>query len=96
MIETGINIYTSDLITETISAPVRLTRSFDERWIEPLLHPVTVPFEPWVREKSTTMYYTVPSESIMQVPGGFICHPTMRQRLEAALIKRLEEAAASL
>lgn len=27
-------------------------RTFRERWIEPLLHPATVPFEPWRRDRA--------------------------------------------
>lgn len=27
-------------------------RTLRERWIEPILHPITVPFEPWVKTKT--------------------------------------------
>jgi len=57
----GIDIIKSNYLptrTETYEEEVELT--FRERWIEPLLHGATLPFEPWVKTKWVTKTRQVP------------------------------------
>ena len=57
----GMDIIKSDYLptrTETYEEEVELT--LRERWIEPLLHGATVPFEPWVKTKWITKTRHVP------------------------------------
>ena len=57
----GMDIIKSDYLptrTETYEEEVELT--LRERWIEPLLHGATMPFEPWVKTKWITKTRQVP------------------------------------
>lgn len=73
----GINIYENPYLTEREDCVVK--KSLQERWITPLLHPVTVPFEPWVKTKTITV--TVPSKKIFQTAFGLVMHPLVAAEL---------------
>ena len=41
-------------LPEFVDVEKTVLRSFRERWIEPILHGITIPFEPWVKTKVLT------------------------------------------
>jgi hypothetical protein len=85
----GRTVYTSVLMVDTIEVEEQLT--FRQRWIEPLLHGITMPFQPWVKTRMVTK--NVPSRAIYETPQGFIMHPAMLAELKRAMQSRTEDAA---
>ena len=77
----NMKIYENAMLTEQQERVVK--KSFRERWIEPIKHPVTVPFEPWVKTKTITV--TVPMTKILQTPWGLFMHPVVAERLKKEL-----------
>ena len=84
----GRTVYTSVLMVDTIEVEGQLT--FRQRWIEPLLHGITMPFQPWVKTRMVTK--TVPSRRIIETPNGFIMHPAMFDELKHAMQSHTEDA----
>ena len=81
-------VYTSELIVDTIKVEEQLT--FRQRWIEPLLHGITMPFQPWVKTRMVTK--TVPSRRIVVTPDGFIIHPSMVDAMRREMRCHTEDA----
>ena len=81
----GIHILTSPQLTTTTI--VEEKRSFRERWIEPLLHPVTLPFEPYVKTKFVAK--TVPSRDCIAFGDTIIVHPAFLTEFTRALEAQL-------
>lgn len=75
--------------TETYSVPVELTAR--QRWIDPLLHPVVMPFEPWVKTRVETRTREIPSRQIFQTSYGLFMHPAMRREVEKKLRNMTED-----
>lgn len=44
----------SELCTEIEEYEVEVQLSFCQRWIKPILHGATMPFEPWVKTRTET------------------------------------------
>lgn len=70
-----IPIHYSPLLPEFTDVQKTIKLSFRERWINPLLHPATIPFEPWVKVKITT----VRERSWYYLGHKIICHPNNAQ-----------------
>lgn len=83
--EFTMRVYENDLMVEVVTRKVVVSRTFEERWINPILHPVTVPFEPWIKTKKVMVTVVGPSETIIAIPGGFICHPVMAVKIKEKL-----------
>lgn len=81
----GINIYESELITEVEEYQETVQLSFRKRWIEPLRHPVVLPFEPWVKTRVVTRSRNIPSRKIIQTAQGYFVHPAMKLELMQAI-----------
>lgn len=81
----GIRIYESELITEVEEYQETIQLSFRQRWIEPLRHPVVLPFEPWVKTRVVTRSRNVPSRKIIQTEQGYFVHPAMKRELIQAI-----------
>lgn len=77
----GIPIIESTLMVENTTIKITRKFTFKERWINPLLHPVTLPFEPWCKEQTMDVPTTVPSRKVLKTPAGLIMHPAMAQEL---------------
>lgn len=61
--------------TKIIEVEETVELSFKERYIEPLFHPVTVPFEPWIKTKKVTRKIEVLDSSICYMMGNYIIAP---------------------
>lgn len=83
----GIPVFTSDLMVKTVVTEVKIKRSFYKRWIEPIKHPVTIPFEPWVKEKTEIVTTIVPSDDVLQWENGLLMHPETFKTLKEELTK---------
>ena len=81
----GVRIYVDANITETEEYEQEVTRSFRERWIEPILHGVTIPFEPWVRTKWVSKTRQIPSMKALARGGILYVHPALFERLKLEL-----------
>jgi len=81
----NLTLYDNPYLTETVQETITVKLPFRERWIEPLLHPVIRPFQPWVKEREETVTRTVPSRKILQTPHGLFVHPVMRPEVERML-----------
>jgi hypothetical protein len=74
----GRTVCTSVLMVDTVEVEEQLT--FRQRWIEPLLHGIPMPFQPWVKTRMVTK--NVPSRRIFETAQGFIMHPAMFAELQ--------------
>lgn len=81
----GFDIYESLLMTETETYEDVETLTFRQRWIEPLLHFVTLPFEPWVKTRKVIKTRTIPSKRVLVCGSTMFIHPAMRRELVSAL-----------
>ena len=61
----GIKIFENAYLTEPRTHTWELPRTFEERWVRPVLHPATVPFEPWVKTRLEEITHQVPSEKVI-------------------------------
>jgi len=82
----GLRIFVSELCTEAEEYEVVVQLSFRQRWIEPLLHGITMPFEPWVKTRTETRRRNVPLKKVIQTPQGLLMHPAMKDELLRALL----------
>lgn len=73
----GLKIYENPALVEDEEYEETVQLTFRQRWIDPLLHPVTLPFEPWVKERKEMRIRLVASRKIFQTPQGLIMHPVM-------------------
>ena len=81
----SVRIYSDLSMVEKEQYEVEVVRTFRERWVEPLLHGITVPFEPWVKTRTEQRERTVPSKQALAMPGGFVCHPAMVEEIRRIL-----------
>jgi hypothetical protein len=72
-------------LVDYIKVQTFIPRTFRERWIEPLLHPVTVPFEPWVKETLLVTTKEVPSRHLCQMADTIFCHPDIYDEVKKML-----------
>lgn len=66
---------TSYLPTTTEEYEVEVELTFKQRWIEPLLHGVTMPFQPWV--KTRTEIRTREVQAAFKMGNSLYCSPYM-------------------
>lgn len=73
----GTRVFTSQYLTMPEEFDEEMPRTFFHRWIEPLLHPATIPFEPWRKTKRERGTRQVPSNKAMVTPMGIVVHPAI-------------------
>lgn len=66
-----ISLRSSQYVPEFTDAQKTVSIPFRKRWIEPILHPVTLPFEPWIK----TEVVTIRERTWFYVGNEIICHP---------------------
>jgi hypothetical protein len=82
----GMRVYSNPYMVEQKEVEETFTLSWQERWLHPLLHPATVPFEPWVKEVKRMVTYTIPMAQALRVNGNdLIVHPAMLADLRRVL-----------
>lgn len=81
----GFDIHENSWLTETEEYEVTVELTFYQRWIYPLLHGITEPFQPWVRTRVETRTRQKPSRSIFQMGNTLIMHPALRSEISAIL-----------
>lgn len=77
----GMKVILSGSMTTLVE--VEVERTFYERWIHPLKHGITVPFEPWVKTKKVTK--EVPSMNALFTKDSIVMHPEMFEKLKKGL-----------
>lgn len=82
---TGYEIYETPHLMTKVESFTTVNRTFRERWVLPILHPATVPFEPWVKTKIISVYKLVPSKSILRIDKGLLMHPETRRAFDVML-----------
>lgn len=87
----GLPIYENAYLTEPEPFEVEVKLTDRQRWIEPLLHPATVPFEPWVKTRIESGTRQVPSRKIIKTPQGLFMHPMMAAELRRAMVAEQEK-----
>ena len=81
----GMPIYENHNLTESQEYQEEVVLSFRKRWIDPILHPVVLPFQPWVRTKNVTKVRQVPASFVYKTQFGFIMHPDLKKELTQLL-----------
>lgn len=81
----GLRIYENPALVEDEEYEEAVQLTFRQRWIDPLLHPVTMPFEPWVKDRKEIRIRPVASRKIIHTPQGFIMHPAMAAEVRRQL-----------
>lgn len=66
-----IPIIVSPYVPEFSNHKKTVPLSFFERWVKPMLHPVTVNFEPWVKTKEIE----VSERTFFYMEDKILCHP---------------------
>jgi hypothetical protein len=74
-------IYTNPLLVEMKEELVIKELDWWDRWVEPMIHPVLLPFEPWVKTREELVTRTIPMNAIFQLDGAWIMHPAMKGKL---------------
>lgn len=77
----GQRFFTSNYLTEIEEYDEEMERTFFMRWIEPILHPATVPFEPWRKTVRVSGVRQVPAKNGFITPLGVVVHPSMMSRI---------------
>jgi hypothetical protein len=80
-ISTGLRFIENQYLTEQEEYTLTVDRTTMERWILPLLHPVTIPFEPWVKTRTETRYRVVPAKHVIIMGDKVIVHPEMLSKI---------------
>lgn len=70
-------VFESRYLTDTVE--VEVEKTFRERWVEPVLHPVVEPFQPWVKTK--LVLKEIPSRNVIKTSYGLFMHPALRQEI---------------
>jgi hypothetical protein len=79
----GIKIIEDPNLVEWKQEQKTVQRTFQERWIDPILHPITIPFEPWIKTEEITVETANPSRKILKTWDGIlIMHPSLRREVE--------------
>lgn len=73
----GYNIYYNDLMLDTEEYYETIKKSKYERWILPIIHPITISFEPWIKTYKVKRIKISPSKNIIATDYGFVMHPIM-------------------
>lgn len=73
----GMQLIESPHLTEQEQYAVTVDKTTRERWLLPLLHPVTVPFEPWIKTRVETRYRTIPAKNGIMMDGKIFIHPAV-------------------
>jgi hypothetical protein len=83
----GFHILESIHMTKEVTGKKTVKRTFKERWLYPLLHPVLLPFEPWCKTRIESYTIRVPRRDVAKLPNGvLVMHPEtarmMREKMK--------------
>lgn len=78
-----IRIIESNMMVKSITVNSLLKLSMYERFIKPILHPVTTPFEPWIKTRDVIRIVQVPRTDVLVIPGTrtIVAHPITAQMI---------------
>lgn len=73
-------LQSSPYVPEFTDAHKTVQIPFRQRWIEPVLHPVTLPFEPWIK----TRIVNIRERTWFYMGHKIVCHPNNVQFVKDA------------
>lgn len=77
----GMIVYVDPNMVQSVRSIITVKKTFYQRWIYPLFHGITIPFEPWVKFQDEEIIQFFPSKDIIKMRGVLIMHPAIFAKL---------------